>query len=128
MLRYVAFHGNERSSLNSVSLIGNLATDVDVKELGDERRVANFVLAVGRAGREGADFVRVAAWNKQAELCERYLAKGLQIGVDGRLRSRTWEDGEGRRQTALEVVANHVDFLSATSRRPTPATTEAAMA
>ena len=76
--------------MNSVVLTGNLATDVEVKELGDDRQVANFLLAVDRFGSEETDFFRVAAWNKQAELCGRYLAKGRRIGVDGRLRSSSW--------------------------------------
>jgi single-strand DNA-binding protein len=105
-------------AVNSVSLIGNLAGGVEVKELGEGRRVASFVVAVDRAGRfGGVDFVRVAVWNKQAEACARSLSKGEQIGVDGRLRSRSWDDAEGRRHTALEVVANHVEFLG----RPTSA-------
>jgi single-strand DNA-binding protein len=99
--------------VNSVVLTGNLATDVEVKELGDDRQVANFVLAVNRFGSEEADFFRVAAWNKQAELCGRYLAKGRRIGVDGRLRSSSWEDGDGNKRSAVEVVAHHVEFLSA---------------
>ena len=98
--------------MNSVVLTGNLATDVEVKELGDDRQVANFVLAVDRFGGEEADFFRVAAWNKQAELCGRYLAKGRRIGVDGRLRSSSWEAGAGNKRSAVEVVAHHVEFLS----------------
>lgn len=96
-----------------VSLIGNLATEVELKELAEGKRVATFVLAVDRASRDGgADFVRVAVWDRQAELCARYLAKGRRVGVDGRLRSRSWEDAEGGRRSAVEVVANRVEFLS----------------
>ena len=74
--------------MNTVSLIGNLATDVDLKQLSAEKRVASFVLAVDRQSKDGgADFVRIAAWDKQAELCERYLSKGKRVAVDGRLRS-----------------------------------------
>jgi len=98
--------------MNSVVLTGNLATDVDVKDVGDDRQVANFLLAVDRPGSEEADFFRVSAWNKQAELCGRYLAKGRRIGVDGRLRSSSWEDGDGNKRSAVEVVAHHVEFLS----------------
>ena len=99
--------------MNVVTLIGNLATDVDVREVGEERKVASFLLAVDRGGQDaGADFIRVAAWNKQAELCGRFLAKGKRVAVDGRLRSRSWEDGDGKRRSAVEVVANRVEFLS----------------
>lgn len=96
--------------MNSVSLIGHLATDVELKQIGDERKVAGFLLAVQR-GRDEADFVWVSAWDREAETCAEYLAKGKRVGVDGRLRSRSWED-EGKRRTAVEVVARRVDFLS----------------
>ena len=97
--------------MNVVTLIGNLASEVELKPVGDEKQVASFLLAVDRPGQEGADFIRVAAWNKQAELCARYLAKGRRIAVDGRIRTRSWEE-DGKRRTAVEVVANHVQFLS----------------
>jgi single-strand DNA-binding protein len=109
--------------VNNVVLTGNLATDVEVKDLGEDRQVANFVLAVDRPGGDEADFFRVAAWNKQAELCGRYLAKGRRVGVDGRLRSSSWEDGDGNKRTSVEVVANRVEFLS-----PPPGSESAAAA
>jgi single-strand DNA-binding protein len=99
------------NAVNVVTLIGNLASEVELKPVGDEKQVASFLLAVDRPGQEGADFIRVAAWNKQAELCARYLAKGRRIAVDGRIRTRSWEE-DGKRRTAVEVVANHVQFLS----------------
>lgn len=109
--------------MNVVTLIGNLATDVELKELGENKRVASFVLAVDRLSRDGgADFVRVSAWDKQADLCNRYLAKGKRIALDGRLRSRSWEDPDGNRRTAVEVVANRVEFLSPPDDGPHEAT------
>jgi single-strand DNA-binding protein len=99
--------------VNVVTLIGNLASDVDLREVGEDRKVASFLLAVDRRGQEGgADFVRVTAWAKQAESCARYLGKGRRVAVDGRLRSNSWEDAEGKRRRSVEVVANHVQFLS----------------
>jgi single-strand DNA-binding protein len=99
--------------MNNVTLIGNLATDIDVREVGEDKKVANFVLAIDRPGPDsGADFVRVAVWNRQAETCAQYLAKGKRVAVDGRLRSRSWEDSEGTRRSAVEVVASRVQFLS----------------
>ena len=99
--------------MNVVTLIGNLASDVELKELGGDKRVAQFVLAVDRWGQDkGADFFRVSAWDKQAESCGRFLSKGKRVAVDGRLRSRSWEEPDGKRRTAVEVVANSVQFLS----------------
>lgn len=99
--------------MNNVTLIGNLATDVELREVGEGKRVASFLLAVDRPGQDrGADFVRISTWDRQAEVCDQYLAKGKCVAVDGRLRSSSWEDAEGKRRTAVEVVANRVQFLS----------------
>ena len=102
--------------MNSVQLIGNLATDVELRDVGEQKRVASFLLAVGRGGPEaGADFVWVSAWDRQGELCAEYLAKGNRVAVDGRLKSRTWEQ-DGKRRDAVEVVARRVEFLSPAGR------------
>jgi single-strand DNA-binding protein len=102
--------------MNNVSLIGNLATDVELREVGEEKKVANFLLAVGRGGRDaGADFVGISVWDRQAEICAEYLTKGQRVGVGGYLRSRSWEE-EGKRRRVVEVVAQRVDFLSGPRR------------
>jgi len=107
--------------MNIVLLIGNLATDIELKDVAPDKKVASFLLAVDRPGRDaGADFVHVATWNRQAEVCDEYLSKGAKIAVDGRLRSRSWEDEDGKRRTAIEVVANRVEFLDSRSRDETP--------
>jgi single-strand DNA-binding protein len=98
--------------VNTVVLTGNLATDVEVRDVGEERQVATFRIAVNRIGSEEADFFRVSAWNKQAELCGRYLSKGQRVGIDGRLKSSSWEDADGNKRSSVEVVAHHVEFLS----------------
>jgi single-strand DNA-binding protein len=98
--------------MNSVHLIGNLATDVELRDLGEEKKVASFLLAIDRGSRDGgADFVWIAAWDRQAELCAEYLGKGGRVAVDGRLKSRTWEQ-DGRRRDAVEVVARRIEFLN----------------
>ena len=99
--------------MNVVTLIGNLATEVELRELGDEGKVASFVLAVDRpAASGGTDFVRVSTWDSQAEACSRYLAKGKRVAVDGRLRSRSWDEPDGKRRSSVEVRASRVQFLS----------------
>ena len=98
--------------MNVVVLMGNLATDVDLRDVGEDKRVATFLLAVDRRTREGgADFIWISAWDRQAELCAQYLTKGQRVGIDGRFRSRTWEE-DGKRRDAIEVVARNVQFLS----------------
>jgi single-strand DNA-binding protein len=102
--------------MNTVSLVGNLATDVELKQV-NEKKVASFLLAVDRAARDGgADFVWITAWERQGELCAEYLGKGSRVGVEGRLKSRSWEQ-DGRRRDAIEVVARRIDFLGGGPRR-----------
>jgi single-strand DNA-binding protein len=102
--------------MNSVHLIGNLATDVELRDAGEEKKVASFLLAVGRGSRDGgADFVWISAWERQGELCAEYLERGNKVAVEGRLKSRTWEQ-DGKRRDAVEVVARRVDFLSPPDR------------
>jgi single-strand DNA-binding protein len=102
--------------MNTVSLIGNLASDVELREVGEDKKVASFLLAVGRGGRDaGADFVGVSVWDRQAELCAEYLSKGRRIGLDGYLRSRNWEE-DGKRRRVVEVVGTRVDFLGGPPR------------
>jgi single-strand DNA-binding protein len=103
--------------MNVVMLIGNLATDVGVRDVGDGKRVANFLLAVDRRTKEAAaDFVGVSVWDRQAELCARFLEKGKQVAVEGHLRSSSWEQ-DGRTRRKLEVVARRVQFLSPPDER-----------
>ena len=103
--------------MNSVTLVGNLASDVELRELAEERKLASFLLAVDRDCSEGgADFIRIVCWNRQAETCAEHLARGEQVAIDGRLRSRSWQDSDGKRHTALEVVAARVQFLSRRKR------------
>ncbi|CAN5146812.1 hypothetical protein BH18ACT12_BH18ACT12_23360 [soil metagenome] len=97
--------------MNIVSVIGNLATDVEVREVG-EKQVAKFLLAVNRVSKDGgADFVGISVWERQAELCAQYLTKGRRVGIEGYLRSHSWEE-EGKRRREVEIVARRVDFLS----------------
>lgn len=98
--------------MQSVMLVGNLSTDVTMKRAG-ESDVANFFLAVNRPGQDaGADFIPVVAWNGTAQACFKYLGKGKKAAVSGVIRTRRWQDGEGKTQYGWEVSANRVEFLS----------------
>jgi single-strand DNA-binding protein len=102
--------------MNDVSLIGNLASDVEIRDVGDDKKVASFLLAVGRGARDaGADFVGVSVWDRQAELCAEYLSKGRRVAISGYLHSRNWEE-EGRRRRVVEVVGRRVEFLGGPRR------------
>jgi single-strand DNA-binding protein len=97
--------------MNTVILTGNLTSDVDLREFGDDKKLATFGLAVDRPSKnDEADFFRIAAWDQQAQLCADYLTKGRKIGVEGRLRYHAWEDGDEKR-SRVEVVAYRIEFL-----------------
>lgn len=102
--------------MNSVNLIGRLARDPELRYTPSGVAVTRLVIAVDRPftnqqGEREADFIDVVVWQKQAENCANYLSKGRQIGVEGRLQIRSYEDSQGIRRKAAEVVARHVEFL-----------------
>ncbi len=106
------------ANLNKVLLMGNLTRDPELRYIPSGTAVATFTVATNRAytlasgeKREEACFVRVVTWARQAELCGQYLAKGSPVFVEGRLQSRSWEAPDGQKRSALEVVAQNVQFL-----------------
>jgi single-strand DNA-binding protein len=97
--------------MNTVALTGNLATDVELREFGEDRSLATFRLAVDRPGKpDEADFFRIAVWDQQARHCAEYLSKGRQVAIEGRLRHHVWEDGD-EKKSLVEIVARRVEFL-----------------
>ncbi|MGB9804559.1 single-stranded DNA-binding protein [Desulfofundulus sp.] len=90
--------------------IGRLTKDPELRETPDRVPVARFTLAVDR-GKDGADFIDVIVWREQAENCVKYLKKGAPAAVEGRLQIRTYEDSQGVRRKAAEIVASRVVFL-----------------
>jgi single-strand DNA-binding protein len=104
------------SSLNHVVLIGRLVRDPELRQTASGTAVANFTLAVDRRpkadGAKEADFLRVVAWGKLGEHCANYLAKGRLVAVEGRLQAHTYQGQDGQSHTAVEVVAENVQFLS----------------
>src|SRR5690625_438354 len=102
--------------LNRVVLDGRLTRDPDLRYTPNGVAVANFTLAVNRPftnqqGDRDADFINCVAWRRQAENLANYMKKGSQIGVDGRLQSRSYEDQDGKRVYVTEVVSDSVQFL-----------------
>lgn len=101
--------------MNKVCLIGRLTKDIELKTTQSNVKVANFTLAVNRRfvkeGQEQtADFINIIAWGKIAEFCDKYFGKGQQIGISGRIQTRTWDDDQGKKHYITEVVAEEVDF------------------
>ena len=106
--------------MNKVILMGRLTRDPEVRYTQTNNTlVASFSLAINRRfARPGeerqADFINVVAWSKTGEFCSKYFKKGQQVGVIGRLQTRTWDDDKGRHYIT-EVVAEETYF--ADSRR-----------
>jgi single-strand DNA-binding protein len=102
-------------SLNRVVLVGRLTKDPDLRYTPNGVAVANFTLAIDRPfktnGEQQADFINGVVWRKPAENLAQYMSKGSQIGVDGRLQSRTYDDKDGKTVFVTEVVASSVQFL-----------------
>jgi single-stranded DNA-binding protein len=108
--------------MNMVTLIGTVATDMDLRELGGGRQLARFLVAVPRPGtRDRSDVVPVTVRNRQAGACGRVLARGSRVAIDGKLRSRLHREPGGRRRRVdggrvdVDVVAASVQFLSSRS-------------
>jgi single-strand DNA-binding protein len=103
--------------LNRIVLIGRLTRDPELRFTQNGKAVCSFTLAVDRGftsrdGNRETDFINIVVWDKQGENCAQYLAKGRLAAVDGRLQIRSYDDKEGQRRTAAEVVAESVRFLS----------------
>lgn len=102
--------------INSITLVGRLTKDVDLRYTQSGKAVGNFTLAVNRpfknqSGEYDADFINAVSWGKQAENLANYMKKGSQIGITGRVQTRNYENNEGKRIYITEVVADQVAFL-----------------
>lgn len=99
--------------LNKVLLIGNLTRDPETRHTGSGMQVTNFTLAVNHTrSRENKEtvFIRVDVWGKTAELVERFLQKGSEALVDGRLQMNEYETRDGQKRQEIRVVADRVQF------------------
>lgn len=105
-------------NFNKVFLIGNLTRDPELKYIASGQAVTSFTIAVNRTyvmqngeKKEDVSFIRTVVWGKTAEICGQYLKKGRSVFVEGRLQSRSWEGQDGQKRSAVEVVAQNVQFL-----------------
>jgi len=107
------------ASLNKVMLIGNLTRDPELRYLPSGQAVATFSIACNRTynsktgeKKEEVSFIRIVVWARRAEICNEYLKKGSSVFVEGRLQSRSWGAPDGTKRSAVEVIADNVQFLS----------------
>ena len=102
--------------MNKVILMGRLTRDPEVRYTqANNTLVASFSLAINRRfARPGeerqADFINIVAWSKLGEFCSKYFKKGQQVGVIGRIQTRTWDDENGVKRYVTEVVAEEAYF------------------
>ena len=102
--------------MNSVVLIGRLARDPELSYTANtQTAMCRFTIAVDRPRRQGedqgADFIRVTVFGRQAETCDRYLSKGRQAAVQGRIQTGSYKNREGVTVYTTEVIADRVEFL-----------------
>lgn len=98
--------------MNNVVLIGRLTRHPEMRYTQNSQLpVAHFTIAVNRQKQEGADFIRITVFGKQAENCDRYLDKGSQVAVQGRIQTGSYKNKEGQTVYTTDVVANNVEFL-----------------
>ena len=118
------------ASFNKVILIGNMTADPELKQTAAGVSVCSFSIAVNRRfakteqGQQTVDFINVVTWRQSAEFVSRYFKKGNPILVCGQLQTRTWNDNQGQKRYATDVVADEVTFTSSAANgagAPAPA-------
>ena len=119
-------------TLNKVMIIGNVGTDPEMRFTPSGRPVTSFRIATTRTymspegeKRQETEWFSVITWNKLAETCNQFLAKGRRAYVEGRLRTHSWEGQDGQRRFRTEIVANRVIFLDRAGVAPLPEEGEA---
>jgi single-strand DNA-binding protein len=101
--------------VNKVLLTGRLTRDPEMRSLASGKQVTTFTVASNQylgSGKEKSEYHPVVAWDRLAEIAGRYLGKGQQVAIEGRLQTRSWDDEKGTRHWKTEIVASHVEMLS----------------
>ena len=112
------------SGVNKVIIVGRLGADPEVKTISAGSTVTRLNVATSEAwtGKDGqkqerTEWHRITVWGKLAEICGKHLSKGRQVYVEGRLQTRSWEDAQGQKKYATEIVANTVQFLGSNGQQ-----------
>ena len=105
---------------NKAILIGRLTADPELKQTPNGISVCSFSIAVdrrfsGRDSEKKTDFINITSWRQQAEFVSRYFHKGDPIGIEGSIQTRNYEDKNGNKRTAVEVVTDNVFFVGGKS-------------
>ena len=113
------------SSVNKVILIGNLGKDPEVRHLESGVGVANFSIATSENYKDRktgekvsqTEWHNVVLWRGLADVAEKYLKKGDKVYIEGKLRTRTWQDQQGNNRYTTEIVADNLTMLGKSSDR-----------
>jgi single-strand DNA-binding protein len=106
--------------VNKVLLTGRLTRDPEMRSLASGKNVTTFTVASNQfigGGKERAEYHPVVAWDRLAEIAGRYLGKGQQVAIEGRLQTRSWDDEKGARHWKTEIVASNVEMLSGRKKK-----------
>lgn len=112
--------------LNKVILMGRLTADPEHKQTPSGVSVTSFSIAVERnfedksTGKRQADFINIVAWRQTADFICKYFSKGRMIALEGSLQARNYEDKQGNKRTAVEVVADHAYFADSKQAEDKP--------
>ena len=107
------------ATINSVVVVGNLTRDPELRHTPSGMAVCSLRIAVNTRRKDAAtgqwgekpNYFDVTVWGQQGENCAQYLAKGRQVGIQGRLEWREWDAQDGTKRQAVEIVADSVQFL-----------------
>lgn len=102
--------------MNKAIILGRLTRDPELRTTQSQIPVATFTLAVDRrfkdaSGNKQADFIPVVAWRQQAEFATKYFKKGSRMIVIGSIQTRSWDDAEGKKRSATEIIADEIHFV-----------------
>lgn len=103
--------------MNNISLIGRLTKDAEVKYSQDNKMFARFSMAVRRDA-DNTDFIPCVAFGKTAETLNKYIHKGEQLGVEGRLQSGSYKKQTGETVYSLDVIVNRIHFVGNKNNAP----------
>ena len=107
--------------MNKIQIIGRLTANPELRATGNGLQVCSFTVAVSRRfNREETDFFSVTVWRDAAVNCNKYLAKGSQVGVSGELHLKHYHDKDGNKRFTIEIQADEVEFLSSKQNENNP--------
>lgn len=112
--------------MNKVILIGNITKDIELRQSNSGKFVVEFSVAINNGkdqqGNElPADFINCTAWNKTAEILDKYTNKGSKISVEGAIKTQTWVDQQGNNRYKTYVLVDRVELLSRPQQQQNPA-------